>query len=77
MNKTQLVKKLAEFNLTGEVSGAGKSLEVELPNVTQMRKFRKNIAKWGGYSTQYGAWVLQASYVDDGDWNDKSSICHY
>lgn len=31
----------------------------------------------GGYRTGYGAWVLQESPLDMGDWNDPSSRWHY
>ena len=31
----------------------------------------------GGYSTGYGAWVLQTNPIDKGDYCDASSLWHY
>jgi len=32
---------------------------------------------WGGFKTGYGSWILRPGYQSTGDWNDKSSPCHY
>ena len=42
------------------------------------RVFRKtSLNIYGGYSTGYGAKVIQANYIDMGDFNDACSAHHY
>ena len=56
-------------------NGAGTADE---KNNAKAVKEAKKILGWkGGYWTGYGAMVLQASPLNLGDWNDKSSRHHY
>lgn len=77
MTKTQVQKAMAAHNIPGEVTGAGQNWQVELPTELMKDIFFANIAQVGGYKTGYGAWVLSPNYQSQGDWNDKSSRCHY
>jgi hypothetical protein len=57
--------------------------EVEIKSPKDSRRFLAQVRKlnptgnWGGYQTGYKSWVLCPGYVSSGDWNDKSSRCHY
>lgn len=42
-----------------------------------LAKVRKAGVSWGGSRSGYGAWFLYEDYRSPGDWNDKSSPCHY
>jgi hypothetical protein len=76
MNKAQLKKLVAQAQVTEyEISGAGSSLEIEVSEVDS-KKLRHAGLSWGGYKTGYGAWVLQATTVDRGDYMDKGSLWH-
>ena len=77
MTRRQIVAKMKKFDVTGEVTGAGKVWEVELPDEKTMKKFCACIIAVGGYSTGYGSWILSPGYMDKGNWNDKSSQWHY
>ena len=81
MNRTQLIKKMiaAGLDLSEiEISGAGRTLQVELPSVEAVDLFTAKVANWGGFGTQYGTSVLCASYeVDPYDYNSVSSRAHY
>jgi len=57
------------------------SIEIKSPKdgrrfLTQVRKLNPT-GNWGGYQTGYKSWVLSPGYQSTGDWNDKSSPCHY
>lgn len=77
MTKAQLTKALKAANLTATISGVGRTIEVELQNETDMRKFCRKVAKWGGYKTGWGGWVLRPVNQDMGDFNHPSSRYHY
>lgn len=77
MTKTQVLKAMEASGIAGEVRGTRSQWEVELASDSAMRKFRRLVAKLGGYKTGYGAWILQARYETAGDWNDRSSRWHY
>jgi 4-aminobutyrate aminotransferase-like enzyme len=84
LTKRQVVAAMKKAGIVAEVRGAGRNWEVELPakanrqsNDRLLRKFQKNVALVGGFTTGYGAWILRPGYVDKGDWNDKSSAWHY
>lgn len=40
-------------------------------------KVARKVLGWGGYYTGYGSLVLQNNYQSSGDWNDRTSRCHY
>jgi hypothetical protein len=44
---------------------------------TLTNKVSKALGGWSGYSTGYGARVLQENYVSMGDWSDPTSRHHY
>lgn len=77
ITKSKVVKLMNQHGIKGEVRGAGRNFEVELPNEFNKKKFGKHVAKLGGYKTGYGGWVLRPNYQPMGDWNDKSSRHHY
>ena len=78
LTKMQVKKLMAEHKIEGELKGAGKNWEVELPNDAAERKFQRKVCKAGGYRCGWGGWVLRASYQTDGlDFNDKASSHHY
>ena len=81
--RTAAVKviKLMGLRLNGNVEFHQDSVEVKSRKaghrfLTQVRKLNPT-GNWGGYQTGYMSWVLCPGYVSSGDWNDKSSPCHY
>ena len=64
----------ASSDLTIAISPLGL---VELADEETMNAFQEKVVKAGGYKTGYGAWVLRPGYVSQGDWNDRTSRCHY
>lgn len=77
MTKTQVTKAMKTHGISGEVTGKGQDWEVELPTEEAKDAFRQLVCQVGGFKTGYGAWVLRPNYVSQGDWNVKSSRCHY
>ena len=77
MTKTQIKKAMEAANITGDLTGTGKNWEVELMTETAKNRFMRLVCKAGGYQTGYGAWRLSPDYCSSGDWNDKTSRCHY
>lgn len=77
------VKKLLQANniaIDGPIdhlTGAGAKWELEIFDAEKATKVRELLPGVGGYTTGYGAMVLQSNYQDKGDWNDKSSRWHY
>jgi len=63
--------------IVGELRGSGSSWEVELADEATVDVFCARVTPVGGYRTGYGAWVLRPNYQTSGDWNDRSSRCHY
>lgn len=72
-----LRKAMDEAGITGEISGRGSEIEVELPDDAAKDNFCKHIVQWGGYRTGYGAWVLRPGYVGRGDPGDPGSDWNY
>jgi hypothetical protein len=77
MTRRQVIAKMKKFGIEGEVTGAGKVWEVELKNEKTMKRFCAAVQALGGYKTGYDSWILRPGYEPSGDWNDKSSTCHY
>lgn len=77
MTKSQVVKAMAQHGIQGQVRGAGRDWEVELPSEEEKADFQANVAEVGGFKTGYGSWILRPGYQCQGDWNDRSSRCHY
>jgi hypothetical protein len=76
-SKMQVKKLMAKHGIQGELRGAGKAWEVELPDEAAKNKFQREVGPTGGYKTGYGGWVLKPGHKDKGDWNDPSSRWHY
>ena len=77
MTKRQVVAAMKKASIEGEVTGSGQAWEVELADEETMNAVQEKVVKAGGYKTGYGAWVLRPGYVSQGDWNDRTSRCHY
>lgn len=71
------VRKLLASSPNTEVRGQGRDWEIECSSDAARKRVRKAIQGLGGYKTGYGSWILSANYESPGDWNDKSSRCHY
>ena len=79
MNRTKLNKIIKQAGIEGvEITGAGKSLQVEIPTNDACDAFlAASGGGWGGYRTGYGSWVLSMGREPMGDYNDASSRWHY
>ena len=80
LTKTRAANLMAKAGIVPvSLTGRGTDWEVELEDDKAYRKFRKHVAKLGGYKCGWGGWVLRPNYksVDMGDWNDRSSRWHY
>ena len=75
--KRQVVAAMKLAGIAGEVTGAGKVWEVELPDEKTMRTFQRKVTRLGGYKTGYGAYVLRPGYQSQGEWSNPASRCHY
>ena len=63
MTKAQVLKAMKAAGIIGEVRGRGADVEVELEAGKSTAKFHKHVAKWGGFKTGYGAWILRPNYT--------------
>lgn len=77
MKKREVVSKMKQAGIAGEVSGRGSNWSVELASEKVMNEFIARVTPAGGFRTGYGAWVLQPNYLSKGNWNEKSSRWHY
>jgi len=62
MTKQQVKKAMTAAGITGELTGAGESWEVELPDEAAFDLFRQKVCQAGGYRTGYGSYVLRPGY---------------
>ncbi len=60
-----------------QIHGRGTSLEVELKDGKDARKFQKQVAGWGGFKTGYNGWILRPNYQSPGNPSDPASSWHY
>ena len=82
--KKSLIKIVEQlgFNPTEVLEWSRGEVEVYFENEDNMILFerifrRTSLNIYGGYSTGYGAKVIQVNYIDKGDFNNVSSIHHY
>lgn len=62
-NRRNLATAIAAIGLKAEITGAGRTLEIELADDQDFDVFKDQVAAWGGYKTGYGAWVLRPNYT--------------
>ena len=78
LTKMQVKKLMAQHGIVGELSGAGKNWEVELPDDAAEQAFQEKVTKAGGYRCGWGGWVLRPGYqTDDLDYCNPASRHHY
>jgi hypothetical protein len=88
MTAKQITKKIVDAKISlANITIAKNSIEVFIPsphgNYADSGKTKKLASKlckllgFGGYSCAHGGWVLEASPINMGDWNDRSSKHHY
>jgi len=87
MTRTQIAKALKNANISTDGVEIRKD-EIEICVNTKSGEFSQRLTEakmnkiakalgWGGYRCGYGGWVLQATTIDMGEYNDKSSRWHY
>jgi len=68
MTKSQVIRKMNEVGIKGQVSGKGQDFTVEV-NAKDAAKFRRLVAKLSGFKTGYGAWVFNSQFTPSADDN--------
>jgi hypothetical protein len=78
VTKRQVAAAMKAHGIQGELRGAGRAWEVELPTDEALASFEAHVGVYGGYRCGYGAWVVKPGYeADPYDFNNKASRAHY